>query len=686
LYEFGEFQLNIRERLLRSRVSGQSVALNQRAFETLVFLLEHRGELVSKAALLTAVWPGMVVEENNLSQSIAALRRALGDGQGVARYIVTVPGRGYQFVAAVRELSAAEGQQHETAIALSVPGTALSQPPAAGTAVRRAWPAAVAVALTLAGTVAWVLYRKAPSAAATGAVPVAAALASVAANSRTAVAVLPFANLTGDASKDYLGDGMAEELINTLARVPGLKVPARTSSFAYKGRNTNIRQIAQELGVGIVVQGSVRSAGDEIRITAQLINAADGLHIWSESYDRKFINLFKLQDDLARAIVAQLQVTLAGTAPGAALRAPPTRDLDAYRLYLQGTALLDRPNAENVDRALVYFTEAATRDPTYAQAYEGITRSHMFALGILGRPRASEAQLAEKAALRALALNPKSSAALGNLAILNAGRGRWREAMAQNQTAVATDGNDALVRSRSGGVKSSVGYRRAATDETLLAFELAPGSAFMAMGRAVYAASGEDWEAARQYLQLATDLGYPPDNIYSTETRRLLALHDRRFDEAAALFAATLNLNDSGQANTAALVRSVYAALADPGKRAAALSAAEHAYADPAPRRATIGTGRETAPTLRSCVDGAYALVLLDALDQAYSLANHCMDRGLSSAYAAMVVLWHPAMAPFRRDPRFAAYVARLGDLVRFWQESGPPDGCEFIDGQLRCR
>jgi adenylate cyclase len=142
---------------------------------------------------------------------------------------------------------------------------------------------------------------------------------------------MPFANLTGDATKDYLGDGMAEELINILTKVPGLKVPARTSSFAYKGRTTDIRQIAKDLGVGTILEGSVRAAGKRIRITAQLINAQDGLHLWSETYDEQFTDLFKLQDKLATQIASALQPNLTGTSKAIG-QAPPTQDVEAYRL------------------------------------------------------------------------------------------------------------------------------------------------------------------------------------------------------------------------------------------------------------------------------------------------------------------------------------------------------------------
>jgi adenylate cyclase len=141
-------------------------------------------------------------------------------------------------------------------------------------------------------------------------------------------------------SKDYLGDGMAEELIDTLTNVPGLQVPARTSSFAYKGRNIDIRQVARDLNVGTVLEGSVRSAGDRIRITAELINADSGLHIWSQTYERKFTDLFQLQDNLATAIVEVLRVKLNNGAAACVTPALSTSDVQAYDLYMRGFAVL----------------------------------------------------------------------------------------------------------------------------------------------------------------------------------------------------------------------------------------------------------------------------------------------------------------------------------------------------------
>ena len=197
VYEFGDFRLLAAQRRLTARSDGRQIELTQKAFEALLYLVQRPGEPLDKAALMAAVWPSVVVEENNLNQVISALRRALGDGGTGKRFILTIPGRGYQFVAPVLRVP------NETAAA----------------------PAAKPAAAT-----------------------------------RKSVAVLPFVNLTGDPAKEYFGDGMAEELIHILARIPGLKVPSRTSSFSYKGRNVDVREIARDLDVTVVLEGSVRSA------------------------------------------------------------------------------------------------------------------------------------------------------------------------------------------------------------------------------------------------------------------------------------------------------------------------------------------------------------------------------------------------------------------------------------------
>ena len=258
----------------------------------------------------------------------------------------------------------------------------------------------------------------------------------------TAVAVMPFVNLTGDASKDYLGDGMAEELIDTLTNVPGLQVPARTSSFAYKGRNIDIRQVARDLNVGTVLEGSVRSAGDRIRITAQLIDAHSGLHIWSQTYERKFTDLFQLQDNLATAIVEVLRVKLNSGAAAFVTPALSTRDVQAYDLYMRGFAvLLNATSQQNLQLALDLFQQALALDPTFARALAARSRVRLTFL-VRGYPLAQARQDAERDARQALTLSPNlgvAHQALGNVSALLAD---WLQAEASYRAALAVDATD----------------------------------------------------------------------------------------------------------------------------------------------------------------------------------------------------------------------------------------------------
>ena len=331
IYEFAGFRLHLRQRRLFS-ADQRPVPLSPRAFEMLVVLVTQAGEMLEKSELMRKVWPRTVVEENSLNQCITQLRRALGERPGEHRFIVTEPGRGYRFVAEVREVPAPQTMGADRAVKTPAdPPPPLVREPAAAVAHS----------------------PSAPSPAA-----------------RTSIAVLPLVNLTRDPEKEYFGDGMAEELINMLTRVPGLKVPARTSSFAYKTRNIDVRQIARELEVDALLEGSVRSAGDRIRLTVQLVDGKSGYHLWSQNYDRDFRDLFTLQDELASAIVQAIRNKLNGTID-AVTQAPPAQDLDAYQLYLRGRALMERGTQENLGRAVELLREAVTRDPGFATGERG---------------------------------------------------------------------------------------------------------------------------------------------------------------------------------------------------------------------------------------------------------------------------------------------------------------------------
>jgi TolB-like protein/Flp pilus assembly protein TadD len=229
------------------------------------------------------------------------------------------------------------------------------------------------------------------------------------------IAVLPFVNMSGDKDNEYFSDGISEEILNVLAQTPGLQVPARTSSFAFKGKDKSASDIAHELEVRMVLEGSVRKQGERVRITAQLIDAKSGFHVWSQTYDRELKDIFAIQEEIAHAIATQLKVKL-----GDAREPPrPTTDLAAYDLYLRGLALWQMRGQANLDQAERLFREATARDPGFAKAWAGVAlvetiRPDWF----LTSPQASYA-IARDAAEHALALDsslPETYVALGMIA------------------------------------------------------------------------------------------------------------------------------------------------------------------------------------------------------------------------------------------------------------------------------
>jgi adenylate cyclase len=220
------------------------------------------------------------------------------------------------------------------------------------------------------------------------------------------IAVLPFLNLSPERENEYFSDGMTEELTNTLARLPGLRVASRTSAFTFKGRVVDARQIGEQLGVGVLVEGSVRKVGDRIRLTAQLVNAADGYHLWSETYERTLADVFRLQEQLAAAIARALPLGRPATLP--AITRSGTHVVEAYTLYLRGRYFAQRRTVDSLRVALEYFEQATERDPGYALAYAGIAECWAL-LGFeeFGNVAPREAMPRAKAAAdRALAIDP----------------------------------------------------------------------------------------------------------------------------------------------------------------------------------------------------------------------------------------------------------------------------------------
>ncbi|MEJ2761325.1 MAG: winged helix-turn-helix domain-containing protein, partial [Gammaproteobacteria bacterium] len=388
IYEFSGFRLDAAHRRLLSP-EGTPVPLTSRVFDTLLYLLEHRGELVDKDRLMQAVWPGAVVEENNLNQAVTALRKVLGEKRDEHRFIVTDRGRGYRFVAEVRELGDESGSVQ--------PDT---PPP---DRIRRRLLVLSGLVMLLLGMGYFALNYFNPPAGPKERV--------VVVTPPDSIAVLPFVDLSPNRDQGYFADGVAEEVLNKLSRIRDLFVIGRQSSFSFKGKNEDSRVIGEKLGVSYLLEGSVRKEGKRVRITAQLVKAKNGRNLWSRSYDRDLKGIFAIQDDIAKSVADALQITLGvgelGRTPGM------TRNTAAYDAYLSGGSMFHRLGRENISRGIEQLEKATALDPNFARAWGVLAVFYAWA-AIVYIPERADEYLAksESAARRAIAIAPGSKTAL----------------------------------------------------------------------------------------------------------------------------------------------------------------------------------------------------------------------------------------------------------------------------------
>src|SRR5436190_14401154 len=380
VYEFGDFRLDTAKRLLQ-RLDGTTVPLTPRVFETLLYMVEHHDTVLDKERLMAAVWPDSIVEENNLSQNISTLRRIFGETPGSHSYIVTVPGRGYRFVAQVREQT-----DNDSATVEAEEATGPTSPENEAEAVtvngRQRLPGktggtlAVAVLGVIALTAAFL--ARGPSVRWPEKYKIAKAPPAPSSGTMTdivrSIAVLPFENLSGNPENAYFTDGIQEEILMRLANIADLKVVSRTSTVRYKRSPENLREIATQLGVANVLEGSVQRTADRVHVNVQLIKAASDTHLWAEAYDRKLTDIFAVESEIARTIADSLQAKLTGSERNA-IAAQPTENTEAYQLYLRGRYLWNRRTGENLKKALAYFEQAAEKDLHYALAYAGMADS-----------------------------------------------------------------------------------------------------------------------------------------------------------------------------------------------------------------------------------------------------------------------------------------------------------------------
>lgn len=439
-FAFGPFLLDPGAgTLLRN---GDPVAVGFRGLKLLSALVERPGGILGKAELMDAAWPGLAVEEGNLTVQISQLRKLLGPSDGGGEWIATIPRVGYRFIGTVE---------------------------------------------TIAGEKPVLPLPDKPS-----------------------IAVLPFENVGTDPEQGAFADGLTEDLITDLSRDSGLFVIARNSSFAYRGKVMDAREIAKGLGVRYLLTGSARRAGGRVRINAQLVDTVSGDHLWAERFDRSLDDIFTVQDEVTAKIVEALL---------GRLRAAPPRNrpsnIEAYDLCVRARRLMD-DTPQSAREAHLMLTRAISLDPGYAEAYRWLAMNHWMGWVHSGGPTQAARGLALELAGKAVALDPNDAGCRWILAYLLAYEGRFAEADAEFATAIKLDPNEADTFAALSDIMVLAGRVEEGLEHIGKAFRLNPNPAswyYLTLGQAQYAAGR--YEAAVETLRR--------DEAYATSSRRFLA-------------------------------------------------------------------------------------------------------------------------------------------------------------------
>ncbi|MEM9386870.1 MAG: hypothetical protein AAGA68_17550 [Pseudomonadota bacterium] len=461
------------------------------------------------------------------------------------------------------------------------------------------------------------------------------------------IAVLPFRNIGANPEHEYFSDGLAEELLHTLSSVPGIRVAARTSCFMYKDHHTDVRTIGAQLGVSNVLEGSVRWAGDRIRISTKLIEAGSGYQLMSQKFDEEFKDVFTLQEKLANSIVEVLRQSLGDGLPAHA--SPVLRtdtNVEAYQFYLRGRHLWQRRGKEAIEAAVELYKQALALDPTFARAKSALAAARAVMHEYAGESRQASLAAATALAREAAALDPTLAEPHGVLGYIHLRSWQWQEAESRLLDAIERDPNDPLLRQWYSNVLNDLGQQQAATEQAAKAYELDPVSPMANNVLAVsYMLRGDDRKALK-HTRIAREFGV--SGLVPAFVEYLANLRGGAWDTALGDWTAALD----GAGIAREWAPSVIAAIADPAAREAAVNAVARAVRQQAlpPNIAFL------------------QYVLLGAAEATFSQAHDLLDQQRLNHTWLML----PEASTLRADPRFRTLCDKIG-VSKYWQRHGEP-------------
>jgi DNA-binding winged helix-turn-helix (wHTH) protein/TolB-like protein len=630
--KFGEFVVDVRQRRLLRLPDAEPIALTAKVFDTLLYFVEHPSEVLDKDTLLAAIWPGVVVEENSLTQNVSTLRQLLGEARGENRYIVTVPRKGYRFVAEVAPLAAMPASPAVEELPRPVTPSAAAHP--ARQRPRVWWVAAVVIGAAVIALVASAPFRGLWN-------------PPLVLWDQSRVAVLPFKPLVAADRDESLELGMTESLITALSAEEKLRILPLSSVRAFRAPDQDPLAAGRALDVELVLDGSLQRSNDRIRVSARLLSVRDGRQLWADTFDEKLQTIFEMQDAIAERVSEALFTRLAATTALTRARARgQTENSEAYLLYTNGRLAWTRATEESLAQAIGYFEEAIARDPHYALAYAGVADCYAI-LGVFGMRAPHETYpRARRAAEKALEIDDSLApvhATLGHIKIQY--DFDWRGGLAEYARAVELDPSyagtyhyRAIVLAMHGEIERSLQESRRA--QQLEPLWIAPRAA---MGMVLGYAKRYD-ESIRQLTQTLA-LDERADNARTYLGRAYL--HSGHPDRALAEFQARRSAAPGSHGDVAQ-------ALALSGRR-------EEARAE-LDRLLQLSRERYVA-----ALDIATIHASLGEKDKAFEwLARAFEERSTNLGFLAQ----DPSFDAMRDDPRFGALVERIG----VWKRPLGPD------------